>query len=226
MTTPHSSDHQARDTIGRFASASHGEAFDVALTGDTLLDTGNRATMAVYDLGGYEASDDGNGWYLLVDAKGDEDPMHASCPTFAAEDPDAKWYLESSDGNFYKAHPEFGHEADPQEVSAWIQETKALYEAGLSADKAALAVQDHIEGSVTHNDGDGVYLEVPTAVKDEALLAGCPVSTNDDPKATWYVQAGGGGFHVDHPTFTHDADPAEVASWISEVKTRFEQQAG
>ena len=212
---------QARDTIGRFASPEHGEADGVALSEDALLSLGNRATMAVSELCGYEASDDGAGWYLLVESRQDRDSLHSSCPTFASDDPDAKWYVESSDGNFYKAHPDFGHDADPKEVSAWINETRDLYDAGLSADKATLKVQDLIEKAESHNDGDGIYLRIPAATKDEEILAGCPVSATSDPKTTWYVETPGGE-HEDHPTYTHDTDPALVAAWIREVKDRYE----
>lgn len=214
-------DKHPRGGDGQFKETFHSEADGVALSEDALLSLGNRATVAVCDLGGYEASDDGAGWYLLVDSKQDGDKLHSSCPTFAADDPDAKWYVESSDGNFYRAHPDFGHDADPAAVSAWINETRDLYDAGLSAHKATLRVQELIEKAESHNDGDGIYLRVPAATKDEEILAGCPVSATSDPKATWYVETPGGE-HEDHPTYTHETDPALVAAWIREVKDRYE----
>ena len=183
---------------------------------------GNNAAQAVYEaMGDVQASDDGGGMYLLIDSS-DGESLHSGCPTLASDNPDAKWYVESSDGNFYKEHPDFGHDAEPEAVASWIREVSTRYEAGLSADRAALRVGEIMEGAESHNDGDGIYLTIPTSVPDETIVSGCPVAANDDPKATWYVESAGGDFHEDHPTFTHDTDTEAVASWIREAKGRFE----
>lgn len=213
---------------GQFAGIKH-KAPKVELNGQAssehTLMTWNAVTAVQEHMPDTAAMDNGDdlGLHLRVDYDHcGEDSLRAACPVLATGNPDAKWYVESPDGDFRRDHPDFGHDADPGAVAAWICETKDRYDAGLNADRAALRVQDVLEGSESHNDGDGIYLTVPTSVEDEILASGCPVAANDDPNATWYVESAGGDFHEDHPTFTHDTDPKKVASWIREVKARFE----
>ena len=224
MTTFDSSKHP-REVSGQFKEKLHSEDTAVTLHGESVQDLekmSNDAARAVYEaMGDVDASNDGAGMYLLIDTS-DGEALHSGCPTLASDDPDAKWYVESSDGNFFKEHPDFKHDADPAQVAEWIREMSASYEAGLNANRAALKVQELLEGAKSHNEGAGIYLEIPTTVEDEPLVSGCPVEANDDPKATWYVETGAGDFHEDHPTFTHDTDPEKVAAWINEVKSRFE----
>ena len=224
MTTFDSSKHP-REASGQFIEKLHGEDPTVALSGDGGQDLeamSNNAARAVYEaMGDVDASNDGAGMYLLIDTS-DGEALHSGCPTLASDDPDAKWYVESSDGNFFKEHPDFKHDADPEEVAAWIRQTAARYEAGLNANRAALKVQELVEGAESHDDGDGIYLAIPTSVGGGTLAAGCFTAVNGDPKTTWYVESSGGDFHEYHPTFTHDTNPEKVAAWINEVKTRFE----
>lgn len=97
---------------------------------------GDRAAADVYALMDHSmvtAANDGAGLYLSITlASTDEEWMIAGCPTLAADNEHARWYVSSGDGSFHADHPSFEHDADPEAVKQWIMEQVAGYEKQLA----------------------------------------------------------------------------------------------
>lgn len=90
---------------------------------------GNRAAMSVHALMEEStAQNDGAGIYLMVDLDEEgTDALIMGCPTLAAEDENARWYISSTDGYWHRDHPTFTHGTEPYEVRDWLREQIEAY---------------------------------------------------------------------------------------------------
>ncbi len=91
---------------------------------------GDRAASEVYALMDHStvsAENDGSGIYLLVEVT-ESEWLITGCPTLAAEDEHAKWYVSSGAGDWH-VDSSFDHQAKPEEVKQWILEQVEAYKA-------------------------------------------------------------------------------------------------
>lgn len=90
---------------------------------------GNRAALSVHALmEDTSAENDGAGIYLMIKL-GDDDALIAGCPTLAADDENAHWYVSSTGGDWHRGHPTYTHTAEPYDVRDWLREMVEAYKA-------------------------------------------------------------------------------------------------
>lgn len=101
---------------------------------ETIVDleaVGNRAALCVHALmEETHPENDGAGIYLMVDLdEQGNDALIMGCPTLAADDENAHWYISSTDGYWHRDHPTFTHRTEPYEVRDWLREQIEAYRA-------------------------------------------------------------------------------------------------